>query len=365
VLSFNLEIDRSLDGSNPTDDRNHDLLNTQANNSLVGFIKDLLHSIWIETKLTHWDHDCKRDWSIARRLILSAAKRFKINGAPLSSHLFVPHEYSSKAEQDACLEWSRFLTDLQDSQNCGYILAPVRDIYKNVHGAFFSLRYLFEPILISDLAYETLFHGHSRIFKWLDYVNRRGKRYEKDCLFSSTGWIDLQRPAVIAIMRMEVKRGRAWARAIHLMPVHPQTFLPANNSDEVLLINELRKNSYQFSRLLTSENPSSRIRPMWCLKDVLDPMGNPVNIAAIEILYGNNGAAVLQTRRQAAIDLARSGTPLLVWSPRGAQVSRIPPILPPHCHGDICEARLTLEAIRTSNEVCYGYGADHLNQFKC
>ncbi|MBP7573893.1 MAG: DUF1173 family protein, partial [Rhodoferax sp.] len=178
------------------------------------------------------------------------------------------------------------------------------------------------------------------------------------------GWVHLPQPEIIAIAHVEANsRGGIWSRGVWLLSVHPRVFIPAGNTDDILLIDALMRDGHQFSRLLTSQQPMARTRPEWTLRHVYDPNGVPVHRAALEILSNGAMPEFVSKRAELANALAARGIPVWTWTPLGRQLDRVVPPLPPKENVQKSKALFTLNAISNAPGTLYAYGSGSESQF--
>lgn len=323
-------------------------------------LRGLLHLLWHEASLTRWHPAWERDWGRARYELVQAAHRLTIKETPLSERLFVPRPFREAIKDDLNREWDHFVANMArpmgNTIRSGLLIAPVRKFVELQGGAVaMHLRHLRSPIGLNQSTFSFL---KSNCKIGVRRVTLDAEERERAAEPRTPGWTRPIQPEVVAIAHVEANtRGGVWARGVWLLPVHPVVFIPANNSDEVLLIDALIRGNYQFSRLLTSEPPMLRSRPEWLIRHVYDPQGRPVPRAALEIL--NNGAPqdFIARRGDLADRLAQQGMPIWTWTPVGSKGGiRVPP-LPPHDAMKPVLAREVLDAIQNHRGVFYAFGS--------
>lgn len=319
-------------------------------------LRTLLNVLWAEASLNRWHPKWNRDWGRARYELAQAADRISVHGEPLSRHMFIPRPYRETARDELNRELERFVAALAvptgGQVKSGLLIAPLRRITDLEGGSkALHMRHLHKPIGINAAVF--------------DFLNRNCRTPLRRVLQASepaaprpAGWVEVRQPETIAFLHVETtSRGGLWARSAWIMPTHPTVFIPANNTDEILLIDALIQGHYQFSRNLFAEQASLRTAPDWILRHVLDPDGRPVPRAALDILPKGAAPEYVRARSALADALAGQGVPRWAWTPAGKQVDRRVPPLPPLDDGDQVNAKVTLGRLRAHLDVSYAYGS--------
>lgn len=334
-------------------------------------LRGLLHLLWAEANLTRWHPSWERDWGRARYELFQAASHLTIKGAPLSERLYVPRPYRESMKDEINREWDRFTRSLARGQveviKSALIVAPVRKFVEHAaqeggkSTAHMHLRHMRHPIGLNEATYAFLQNQCKTAVRRV-FVN--AEEHERENEPRPAGWIHLPQPEVIAIAHVEANtRGAIWARGVWLLSVHPRVFIPAGNTDDILLIDALMRGGHQFSRLLTSQQPMARTRPEWTLRHVYDPNGVPVPRAALEILSNGAMPEFVSKRAELADALAAIGMPVWTWTPMGRQLDRVVPPLPPPESMQKSSALQTLRAIASAPGTFYAYGSGNQSQF--
>jgi hypothetical protein len=166
-----------------------------------------------------------------------------------------------------------------------------------------------------------------------------------------------RRPDVVGIFSVEANsRAGVWVRAGWLLPVHGGTYLPAANHDAVLLIDALVNARLAFQYLLSERQASQRHASDWLVRHVLDPQGNPVARAALEILDPGSSPQFVLARAVIAQRMAQQGIPTWTWVPGGSSGERQLPPLPPSDQLPQQIAKQALQALEQSTHAEYRYG---------
>lgn len=323
-------------------------------------LKGLLHLLWQEANLTRWHPAWERDWGRARYELLQAAHRLTVKGRPLIERLFSPKPYRESIKEELNLEWDRFVTSLARSTGdlirSALVVAPVRKfVALSGGGVSMHLRHLRSPIGLNEDTFEFLRRNCRTAVRRIESSNT-ARNAEQGA--QPPGWININHPEVMAIAHVEANaRGGIWARGAWLLPVHPHVFIPANNADEVLLIDALIEGHYQFSRLLTTVQPMLRTRPDWVVRHVYSPQAKPVPRAALEILDKGVPPEFIAKRADLADRLGQEGVPIWTWTPAGRQTERRVPPLPPRDDLPPRLAHEILHAMRQKEDVFYAYGS--------
>lgn len=366
-LTFNL--DRSTLSSTPRPQTASRLTVDDHKLPEQASLRGLLHLLWSESNITRWHPSWERDWGRVRYELIQAAKHLTIKGSPLSDRLFVPRPYRESIKDEINRDWDRFTNSLArgpgDIIKSALIVAPVRRFSKIPSqdggriAAAMHLRHMRSPIGLNDFTFEFLNNQCKTAIRRV-HVNAQEQERIKD---SRPGWINMPQPEVIAIAHVEANsRGGIWSRGVWLMSVHPKVFIPAGNTDDILLIDALMRDGHQFSRLLTSQQPMARTRPEWTIRHVYDPKGVLVPRAALEILSNGAMPEFINRRALLADALAGRGVPVWTWTPMGRQLDRVVPPLPPKERLPKDIALKTIEAIANTPGTFYAYGSGNESQ---
>jgi hypothetical protein len=364
-IQLNFTLDRSSLFSTPRPQTASKLSIDDHKATEQASLRGLLHLIWVEANLTRWHATWERDWGRARFELSQAAKHLTVKGMPLSERLFVPRPYRESMKNEINREWDRFSNSLArgtgDTIKSALIVAPVRKFVEITNdqgtrtGAVMHMRHMRSPIGLNDATYDFLLRQCKTAVRRVS-INAQSHQEEK--VSRPAGWVHLPQPEIVAIAHVETNsRGGLWSRGVWLMAVHPRVFIPASNTDEILLIDALIRGGHQFSRLLTSQQPMSRTRPEWTLRHVYDPQGVPVPRAALEILSNGAMPDYLKKRAELADALAARGIPVWTWTPLGRQLDRVIPPLPPPESMQKNGALQVLKAIASTPGTSYAYGS--------
>jgi hypothetical protein len=353
-IKLKFALDRSVLFSTPRPQSPTRLSAGDHNPPEQASLRELLNLMWKEASLTRWHPRWSRDWGRARHELIQAAQSITVKGMPLSERLFVPRPFRVSLKDEINREWDRFTHNLAVSQSdvikSALIIAPVKKFSERTSTTdgrvtvSMHLRHMLSPIGISDTIHAFLGSNCKTALRRVHLNAQEDQdRLERP---RPNNWIELSQPEVIAIAHVEQNsKGGIWARGVWLMCVHPQVFIPATNTDEILLIDALIQNGHQFSRLLSSQQATHRTQPEWTLRHVYDPNGKPVACAALEILSNGAGADFLAQRHSMAQGLSARGVPMWTWTPLGRQLGRVVPPLPP------CETTPKNVALHTLNSI--------------
>lgn len=319
----------------------------------------LLNMLWTEASLCRWHPTWNRDWGRTRYQLLEAAAGIEFNGAPLSDRFYAPRPYRESMRDAINSEFERFIGTLaranDEALKSGIIVAPVRQFVELASGQTnVLLRHMNTPIGLDPQVYEFLLRTCRNAMRRVD-ANHGAREILGEGQDSAA---KMRHPEVVAILlvRPSTRLG-LWAKAAWLMQVHPQRFIPANNQDEVALVNALADRDYQFSRLL-NDAEQRKERPEWVVRHVADPMGKIVPRVALEIMNHGSSPEYLAARGDLVDRLAQDGIPTWTWTPVGSRLAQAVPPLPPLEQEDPSKtAALLQEVTRNRPLVHYAYGS--------
>lgn len=359
AIQLNFSLDRMTHAARPRYDTASRLSVDDHKQPEQSSLRGVLHLLWQEANLTRWHPNWEREWSRTRYELIQAAHHLTVKGVPLSQRLFIPRYYREEAKQQLNSEWEAFVAGLGKSSGgvikSALLIAPVRKIVEIERGAAMHLRHLRHPVGINDITYSVI---KSNCKQAMQRIQRNAEEYMRREESRASGWVQIRQPEVVAIAHVEASpRGGLWARGMWLLQVHPTLFIPASNADEVLLIDTLVRQGYQFSRSLTSAPPMQRDRHDWLVRHVLDPQGRPVPRAALEILNKGADPDYIAHRADLADAAAQRGVPVWTWTPTGSAVRRHIPPLPPHENTPPALIGQALQAIREDAAAFYAYGS--------
>ena len=342
--------------------RHHNVVVDHVRRRSSATLKEILHLLWDQASLNRWHSSWQRDWGRARHELLKAASSLHAEDmpqdTPIQKRIFIPRPYRTAQKDILNLEWARYAATLSSAKGevsqSGILIAPVRKIVDleaagkthqfaiNLH-----LRHMRIPIQLTEVAYSFIRRQCTGALRRIA-LNAQTKENQR----RPPGWVDLSQPEVVAIAHIEVKpNGAVWARAVYLMLVHPQVFIPTSNTDEVMLVNALMAEGHQFSRLLTTKTPSRRDRPEWTVSHAYGPNGQPVPRVALEILFKGAEESFFNARQALAKEWNAQGIPVWTWTPSGKDIDRVVPPLPPPEKVPKNKALFGLNAIANAKDV--------------
>lgn len=203
---------------------------------------DVMHSLWACAGLNKWQSGWRRDWGLARSLLLRAAAAYECGGARIASRLYIPPVFSQEKKQAINDDWAAFTEFLmvakdavvakRDSHSSGYLLGVVASIEPCSRGVLMRLQHHYSKIFVT-----------TELFERLSRLSRRG-------------WNQLQiqqqsKSSVVALLEISPdEEGRLTARDCVLMRVGAR-FIPSNFEAEDLLLSKLLEEGRSFERPLS------------------------------------------------------------------------------------------------------------------
>lgn len=315
-------------------------------------VRTLAYLLWEAASLCRWHPTWTRDWGRTRYQLLKAAEGYEINGRPGERVLFVPRVFRAEAAAGLNREREDFVREMMTA-NDGQpriMIGQVRSFIAERDGqpGRVMLRHLRHPIGLHRACHDFISRECRNVLSNTSLTTRPDERRPQP---------GPRRPDVVGIFSVEANsRGGVWARAGWLLPVHGGTYLPAANHDAVLLIEALVNARHAFQYLLSERQPSQRRASDWLVRHVLDPQGNPVARAALEILDPGSSPQFLQARAAIAQRMAQQGIPTWTWVPSGPCGERQLPPLPPSDQLTQQIAHQALQALEQSPHAEYRYG---------
>jgi hypothetical protein len=336
----------------PTDPRTPYRLDgrSQCEGAVIS-VRTLATRLWERASLCRWHPTWSRDWGRTRYELMKAAAELTLDGTAGEDVLFIPRPYRESQQIALNSEWDHFTRSITIHRGLTRLLvAPVRKmtVRPSDDSAVLHFRHLRTPMGLSASCF--------------DFISRdcRGALRSEKLLQGQGG--DLSRtdstPEAIGFFLVEgSSRGGVWAKAGWLLSVHPRLYIPAANSDTVLLVDRLVEQGYSFQRILSDAPPSKRQAADWLVRHVLGPDGKPVARSALEILDRGASPDYLAARTAIAERMQREGIPTWTWVPEGKRADRHVPPLPPHDHAVPQAAALALRQLQTHPFADYRFGA--------
>lgn len=320
-------------------------------------IKALSLRLWEAASLCQWHPDWSRDWGRTRYQLRQAAAEFTLNGRPLEQLLFVPRPYREAIAGALNQEWASFLRSLHVDATLGprLLIAPVRRLIPpgSQDPAAMLLRHLSGPVGLTPACHDFMTRDCRNALS----NGRVGGMQRAAASGREESAAAPRLPELVGFFFVERNsRGGLCARAGWLMAVHPSTYIPAANSNIVLLIDALVGGRYAFQHLISDVQASRRTAPDLLLRHVRGPDGVPVARAALEVLSPSVSAEYLAARAAIAASMAKKGLPTWVWTPVGRLEERQVPLLPPKDHVPPDAAARVLQEIFSSPFADYRYG---------
>jgi hypothetical protein len=308
-------------------------------------IKALMLRLWERASLCRWHPSWTRDWGRARYELLRSAADLEINGTAAEQLLWMPRPYRPSAQEALNREWEMFVRGLMTARGSTRILiAPVRRFLGASQGrpAALHFRHLMQPIGLSQACHEFIVRDCRGAIRALTLRAKAS---------------DFGQPEVVGAFIVEgSSRGGVWARAGWMLPVHPACYVPAPNTNTVLLVQALIEQGYAFQYLPTDTPPTRRTGPDWLVRHVIDAQGRPIARAALEILDPGSSPGYVQVRIAIANRMAAAGVPTWTWLPTGPREQRKVPPLPPHDRLSPSDAKERLAQLHRAPSVQYRYG---------
>lgn len=310
-------------------------------------VRGLLIRLWEAASLCRWHPGWTRDWGRTRFQLLRGATEFTVNGQAAEDLIFVPRPYRASLQAKLNAEWDSLIASCaaRSGGEARIVIAPVRRLIapSKREEAHVLLRHLHVPIALSGTCF--------------DFVQRDCRNSLSN---SRSGEPDERapRPELIGIFSVERTHGRGGliARAGWMLPVHPASFIPAPNSDTVLLIDQLIAGRYAFQHLVSEVQPSKRATPDWLVRHVRGPQGEEVARAALDLIDRGATSEYQRARADLAQRMADQGVPTWTWLPAGRRGERIVPPLPPHDYAALPSRTQILADISRSPNADYRHG---------
>lgn len=265
-------------------------------------LRGLLHYLWDQAELTHWQHGFagKRSWAVVRKHLLLAAENKVARGEALRARLYIPEVFYVE-EREAInarrlAQWAPAMAVPGRPQRLMLMIAEIKEIVPARYGYKAVIKHVpDQTFLIDDQLYR-----------------RMGRRFENEL-----GWwgsAENLHMVVIATFGASAA-GVPFIAELSLMPVTHHQWLPVEDSFEQQLVNTLEKEGRRFVKTLGYNLPSTECLASAVLTDL--------DAAPVGLFIGRHGGDV-QHVEQANRDLEPNcPPPVWVWNP---QLGTVPPL---------------------------------------
>lgn len=210
-----------------------------ADTALVS-VMSLAQRLWDAADLCDWQPQWTRDWARTRYQLLRSAGGFSLNGCPLEHLIFVPRPYRPAAAVTLNREWTAFTRSLRGNRVLPprLLVAPVRawrGPHDGQHAALW-LRHLRTAITLQPACWDFL----ARTCLGAIASSRLGP--PPTAAAASGLAAPDRRPELVGFFLVEAAApDDLRARAAWLLPVHPDTWIPASDEAAVRRIDALRE----------------------------------------------------------------------------------------------------------------------------
>ena len=200
----------------------------------------VIHELWDRSLMNRWVPGWHRDWTLARRHLIRAAKDVVLNGEALSAKLYLPQAFTPARRDEINMEWRAFSKPLIDrprgaqESDSGFVLGVVAEVAKDARGYWLRLQHHREPFFIS-----------AQMWVNLSKLSRRGWTE------ISNGTVPKGR--VVTLLRIEAMANLHFAAADCVLMRVTEKYIPANLDYEDLLVTTLLEAKRSFYRPLSFE----------------------------------------------------------------------------------------------------------------
>lgn len=267
----------------------------------------LIHHLWESSRLYSWGPGWQRNWALAYKVLMRAAKRTVVNGEALSEHLYIPAPFTQSRKEEIHREWCRFIDPIramhrgEGKRATGFLLGEVRSLKPVGQGFLLNLKNHGPGVHIGPVMAKNLTH-----------IARRG-------------WIELTQaekvPArstsVVALIRIEaLADGLLVAADCVLMKT--ANLIPSNCKAEDELIGQLIQEGREFVRPLSYRQAALDL-PVIVLHDVHD---GPVELHVLG--RGMAPHAAYQRIQQLEVAAKANKSKVWIWNRNASDMPQLP-----------------------------------------
>lgn len=204
----------------------------------------LLHHLWQGAGLNRWYPGWRRDWGLARHLLLREASEVEIEDTTLDHILYIPRVFTDKAKAEIDQQWHGFVRSLathcrgQSEVRSAFVLGVVRTLTQTQYGYQVTLQQHAPSILIPENICRSLSHRSRR--GWSEAILMDGRK--KDL-----------RAKVIVMLRVEALRSGNLIAVDAVMMRTTKALIPSNSGLEDELASALQEAGSEFIRPLSFE----------------------------------------------------------------------------------------------------------------
>lgn len=271
----------------------------------------LIHHLWESSRLYSWMPGWQRNWTIAHKVLMRAAKSVIINGDPFVDHLYIPPAFSFARKEEIRRSWDLFIAPIQEQhrgngvRTTGFVLGEVRSIVPAGQGYLLKLK-----------QHGPGFHIGPQMAKNLTHLARRGWI---ECTQGGGAGNGQGGTSVVALLRIEaLQDGALVAADCVLMRTH--CLVPANSNADDDLIDRLMNEKREFIRPLSYRQASLDL-PAFVLRDT------PIGATELHVLgLGMAPHAAFQRIQQLEAQAKINRSSIWIWN---RNESPAMPALPP------------------------------------
>lgn len=204
----------------------------------------LLHHLWMESGLNRWYPGWRRDWGLARHLLLREASEVEIEDTSLDRILYIPRVFTDRSKKDIDQEWQAFVRPLavdsrgQITVRSAFVLGVVRTLTQSKNGYQVTLQQHAASIFIPENVCRSL--------------SQRSRRGWSEALLMD-GRTEAAKAKVVVMLRVQANRNAMLVAVDAVMMRATKNLIPSNTGQEDALATALLESASEFIRPLSFE----------------------------------------------------------------------------------------------------------------
>ena len=297
---------------------------------------DALHQLWDSSGLSRWFPGWRRDYPLARKVLLNAARQICLGSDVLAHNLYMPPLYRPEWRHDINIGWDAFLSgQSSDAQGSAapagrFVIGSLRYIAETQFGSEVRLHHHGAPLFMSDKVLAAVQRNNRKAWSCLvsPHLSRNEQiKAQVPLALSQNALVPHELSKVICLAKIIVsKAGFPHITRCTLLRT-TGNLIPANNRWERELAECLVREDREFFRPMSHQESRAGM-PSYVLKDT-DPTRRVYTELFITGHDGGSPAMEERHVRELGIQAQRRHREALYWTIREQKtVPALPPATP-------------------------------------
>lgn len=294
---------------------------------------DALHQLWDDSGLSRWFPGWRRDYSLARKVLLKAASQISLGSDVLAEMLYIPPVFRADRRHDINIGWDEFISgpvsegEGSNAQAPRYAIGTLRYIAQTQFGSELRLHHHGVPLFMSDKVLAAVQRNNRKAWSCLvSPLTSRGdwKAGQVPLELSPNALVPSEFSKVICLAKIVISRAGFPHIARCALLRTTSHLIPANNKWERELAECLVRENREFFRPMSHQESRAGM-PSYVLKDT-DPTRRVYTELFITGHEGGSPAMEERHVRELGMQAQRRHREALYWTIRE---QKCVPALPP------------------------------------